>query len=100
MIKLTGKQKNYLRGLGHHLKPLIQIGKEGLTPEFVENLDAELERHELIKIKVLENAPEDKKSLAALIEEKTGGAVVQIIGKIVLVFRPSKEEPIVALPSS
>ncbi len=97
MLKLTGKQKNYLRGLGHHLKPLVQIGKDGLTADFVENLDAELERHELIKIKVLENAPEDKKSIAASIEKKTGGAVVQIIGKIVLVYRPSKNEPKIGL---
>ncbi|MBE9535644.1 MAG: ribosome assembly RNA-binding protein YhbY [Proteobacteria bacterium] len=93
MLKLTGKQKNYLRGLGHHLKPLIQIGKDGLAADFIENLDAELERHELIKVKVLENAPEDKKSLAASIEKTTGSAIVQIIGKIVLVYRPSKEEP-------
>ena len=92
MIKLTGKQKNYLRGLGHHLKPLLQIGKDGLTTDFVGNLDAELERHELIKVKVLENAPEDKKSLAASIEKETGAALVQIIGKIVLIYRPSKEE--------
>jgi RNA-binding protein len=97
MLKLTGKQKNYLRGLGHHLKPLVQIGKDGLTADFVENLDAELERHELIKIKVLENAPEDKKSIAASIEKKAGCAVVQIIGKIVLVYRPSKEEPKIEL---
>lgn len=97
MLKLTGKQKNHLRGLGHHLKPLIQIGKDGLTGEFVQNLDAELERHELIKIKVLENAPEDKKTLAASIEGKAGCAVVQTIGKIVLVYRPSKEEPKIEL---
>ena len=92
MLKLTGKQKNYLRGLGHHLKPLIQIGKDGVSADFVGNLDAELERHELIKVKVLENAPEGKKDIASSIEKKTGGAVVQIIGKIVLVYRPSKED--------
>ena len=97
MFKLTGKQKNYLRGLGHHLKPLVQIGKDGLTVEFAKNLDDELERHELIKIKVLENAREGKKELAVEIEKKTGGAVIQVIGKIILVYRPSKEEPKIEL---
>ena len=97
MLKLTGKQKNYLRGLGHYLKPLVQIGKDGLSLESIGNLNAELERHELIKVKVLENAPEDKKIIAASIEKKTGGVVVQIIGKIVLVYRPSEEEPKIEL---
>lgn len=98
-MKLTGKDKVYLRGLGHNLKPIIQIGKEGVSEEFAANLEDCLDQHELLKIKILENAPGDKKALAAEVEKATGGSVVQIIGKTLTLYRPFREEPGIALPS-
>lgn len=98
-MKLKGKDRAYLRGLGHHLKPIIQIGKEGVTENFLSNLEDCLEKHELIKIRILENAPEEKKILAEQIDRKTGGKVIQIIGKTLLFYRPFKQEPLIRLPS-
>ena len=97
-MKLTSKQKKHLKGLGHHLKPIIQIGKDGVSKEFIANLDDCLEHHELLKIKVLENAPDEKGELATQIEKKTKGCVAQIIGKTLLFYRPFKEEPEIKLP--
>ena len=96
-MKLTSKQKKYIKGLGHPLKPIIQIGKDGVSKEFITNLDDCLEHHELIKIKVLENAPDEKGELATQIEKKTKGCVAQIIGKTILFYRPFKEEPEIKL---
>ena len=97
-MKLTSKQKKYLKGLGHHLKPIIQLGKDGVSKEFVANLDDCLEHHELLKIKVLENAPNERGELAFQIEKKARGSVTQIIGKTLLFYRPFKEEPEIKLP--
>ncbi len=96
---LTGKDRIYLRGLGHHLKPVMQVGKDGVSKEFVANLEEILERHELVKVRVLENAPEGRKAVARRIEAATGCAVVQIIGKVILLYRPSREDPRIELPS-
>lgn len=99
-MKLTSKQKKYLKGLGHHLKPIIQLGKDGVSKEFVANLDDCLEHHELIKIKVLENAPDERGEIALKIEKKAKGSVAQIIGKTLLFYRPFKEEPEIKLPKA
>ena len=98
MIKLTGKQKNHLRGLGHSLKPILQVGKEGVSEQFLENLEDCLEHHELLKIKVLENAPHEKQELAEKMEKATKGSIVQIIGKTLLFYRPFKKDPVIVLP--
>ncbi|MDH3974029.1 MAG: ribosome assembly RNA-binding protein YhbY [Deltaproteobacteria bacterium] len=97
-MKLSSKQKSCLKGLGHHLKPIIQIGKDGLSEKFIANLEDALEHHELLKIRVLDNAPTEKKELAASIEKASRGAVVQIIGHTLLYYRPFAEEPLIMLP--
>ncbi len=97
-MKLTGKERRYLRSLGHPMKPILQIGKDGLSEEFLSNLEESLDHHELLKIKVRDSAPSDKKGLAMEIERATGGVIAQIIGKTLLFYRPFKEEPEIRLP--
>lgn len=60
---LTGKQKRYLRGLGHNLNAIFQIGKDGVHQNQIEGIDDALEAHELIKIKILESCSESKMRL-------------------------------------
>ena len=50
--KLTGKQVRYLKGLGHHLKPLVMLGRDGLSENVITAANAVLASHELIKVKV------------------------------------------------
>ncbi len=49
---LTGKQKHVLRSLAHGLSPVVQLGVQGLTDAVLTQIDAALERHELIKVKL------------------------------------------------
>jgi len=97
-MKLSSKDKSYLKGLAHHLKPILQIGKGGVEANFIENMEATLESHELIKIKVLESSSDDKEVLVQKIEKATGGHVVQIIGKTLLYYRPFRKDPQITLP--
>jgi RNA-binding protein len=94
---LTGKQTRYLRGIGHHLKPLVQIGKEGMSSGSIQNILQCLEDHELIKIKLLETCPCDRKKAAIEIAGMTGSHVVQIIGRTILLYRRG-EAPEIMLP--
>lgn len=95
---LTGKQRRYLRGLGHKLKPIVQIGQAGLNSRQAAAIDAALDQHELIKIKLLESAP-CSRSLAALwVHDVTGASVAQVVGRVVLAYRPHPKKPVIRLP--
>ena len=61
---LTGKQKSFLRSKAHHLTPLFQIGKNGLTESVIVQIEEALEAKELMKVSILQNCGEDKKEIA------------------------------------
>lgn len=85
MKKLKGSQRTYLRGLAHSLKPVIQIGKNGLTPELIQAIREALQAHELIKIKFIE-FKEERKSLSKTIETETGAELVGLIGHVAIYY--------------
>jgi RNA-binding protein len=94
---LTGKQKRYLRGLGHDLKPVVMIGKSEITDTLLKETDAALEHHELIKIKLLESSMTDRKEAAAELAETVHADIAQILGRTFLLYRKSRE-PKITLP--
>ena len=87
---LTGKQKKFLKGLGHHLAPLISIGKEGLTENVIKATKQELLTRELVKAKIGNSSSINKKEVAELLPEATESTLVQLIGKTLLLY---KENP-------
>lgn len=95
---MTGKQKRHLKGLAHSLKPLVNIGKQGISEEFSKQIDKCLLDHELIKVKILESCPLDKKTCAQQLSEASLAEVVQLIGKTIILYRPHPEEPVIKLP--
>ncbi|HHT73471.1 MAG TPA: ribosome assembly RNA-binding protein YhbY [Firmicutes bacterium] len=95
---LNSKQRAYLRSLGNELEPVFQIGKGGLSEEILDQLDLVLEARELIKVRVLKNCLEDEDDLADEISEALDCDVVQRIGRVFLLYRPSLENPQIVLP--
>lgn len=95
---LTGKQKSFLRSKAHHLDPLFQIGKQGLTESVITQIEEALEAKELIKVNVLQNCGEDKKDIAAALNEREGLHVVQVIGNILVLYKESTENKKIQLP--
>ena len=96
-MSLSGKQVRFLRGLGHHLKPVVMIGKEELTDAVVATADEALEKHELIKVKLQEGCLADRRDIAAQLARLTGAGVAQILGRVILLYRQSSER-IISLP--
>lgn len=90
MQQLTGKQVRFLRGLGHHLQPVVMIGKEALSDAVLASLEEALATHELIKVKLQEGCPLDRREAAPILAEKTGSTVAQVLGKTILLFRQSE----------
>jgi len=97
-LKLTVKQRTFLKSLAHHHKPVVWIGKNGLDETVLDAIDAALLHGELIKVKVLEAAPVDRKAVGAPIAEALGCVVVQVIGRMVVLYRPHPEKPKLKLP--
>lgn len=96
---LNGKQKRHLRALGHKLKPLIQIGKKEIENALIDETNAALDHHELIKIKLLESCLLDKHEASETLSEACNAEVAQILGKTFLLYRPAKT-PIIILPAA
>jgi RNA-binding protein len=94
---LTGKQVRFLRARGHHLKPAVLAGKEGLTPQLINSAVENLAVHELIKIKLLDSCPIDRKTAAHRLREQTASHLVQILGRTILLYKAA-EKPGIPLP--
>ena len=87
-MELTGKQKRYLRSLAVNIRPIVQIGKSGLSNEILTSIRHAADARELIKVNILQNSDETAKDVAAMIDEM-GLNVVHIIGRNVVVFKVS-----------
>lgn len=97
-ITLTSAQTRFLRGQAHDLKALLQVGAKGLTPAFLAELDAVLEQHELVKVKVGAEDRESRDAAIAAILDSSGAALVQRIGHVAVLYRPAKERRQIILP--
>jgi RNA-binding protein len=95
---LTGKQRRYLRGLGHGLEPVVHVGKEGVTDPLVAATEAALVTHELIKVKIVQSVAEARHELAEALAARTGAELVQVLGNTVLLYRRRAEAPTIELP--
>ena len=95
---LTSTQSRFLRGQAHDLKALLQIGAKGLTPAFLAELDAVLEQHELVKVKVGGEDRDARDAMIAELAQKTHSALVQRIGHVAVLYRPSKDHRQIVLP--
>ncbi len=82
-----------LRAAGHHKDPVVQVGKEGLTDAVRAALDEQLLAHELVKVKVGGESPEDRFEVAERLTEGTGASIAQILGRTVLVYRRHPQKP-------
>jgi len=96
---LTGTQRKYLRGLAHSLRPVIMVGKNGITTELIKAVDEALSTHELIKVKFVD-FKEDKKQLSQDIAEGTSSEAAGLIGNVAIFYRqqPDKEKRKITLP--
>ena len=92
---LIGKQKRYLRGLASCDKTIFQIGKDALSDNLIEQVDHAIEARELVKISVLKNSPVDIEETSFDLARLTDSELVQIIGRTIVLYRPSRNPKIV-----
>ena len=83
---LTRDDQAYLRGLGHRLSAVIQVGHKGVSETLIAETKRALAAHELIKVKLGKNAPDEVEVAAQAFAAQTGAEVVQVIGGVVLLY--------------
>ncbi|MBU3829769.1 MAG: ribosome assembly RNA-binding protein YhbY [Candidatus Limosilactobacillus merdavium] len=91
-MNLRGKQKRFLRAKANHLQPIFAVGKEGLTENWLNQLDGALDKRELIKVNILQNADVTTDEVQHFIESQTEIQVVQTIGRVLVLFKVSNNK--------
>jgi RNA-binding protein len=90
-VSLSTAEKKRLRQIGHHLNPVVLLGGNGLTDAVLAEIDARLEDHELIKVRVGGEDREARLEAITQIAAATQAEIAQTIGKLVLLYRPAKK---------
>ena len=94
---MTSKQRAMLRAMANEYQPIIYIGKEGVTEALIQDADAALEARELVKGSIGRNAEVDLRTAVAELCQALQAEPVQVIGRKVVIFRPSKKNPSIQL---
>ncbi len=99
MGELKGSQRKYLRGVAHSYKPVVQIGKEGLSESVVRAIDGALDAHELIKVKIAAERDE-REEIVPVIEARLNCECVGTVGRMAILYRknPDPEMRKIAIP--
>jgi RNA-binding protein len=93
-MAVTDKQKRYLKGLAHSLKPVVMLGNNGLTESVLAEINNALAHHELIKVRVSGQEKAERIQIHQQIAEQTEAVLVHVIGHIGIFYRPAKEAKI------
>ncbi|OYD26110.1 ribosome assembly RNA-binding protein YhbY [Oceanimonas baumannii] len=94
-MTLNNKQRQYLKGLAHSLKPVVLLGQHGLTEGVLAEIDLALNHHELIKVKVAAEDRDVKKLIMDAIIRESGAIKVQTIGHMLTIYRQSEQRKII-----
>jgi RNA-binding protein len=85
--------RRLLRGHGHALDPVVQIGKQGVIPSVVKQVAQALFDHELVKVKLGSECPETRFEVAERLAGEPGVNVVQILGRTILLYKRQPKKP-------
>ena len=101
MSPLTSKQRAFLRSLAHHMKPVVHVGGDGVTPALLKSVEEAFNTRELLKVKILESAPEDPRTTGdRIVAGSPEVEIPQTIGRTIVLYRPFPEKPEIRLPGT
>ncbi|RYF76755.1 MAG: YhbY family RNA-binding protein [Comamonadaceae bacterium] len=92
-IQLSPAQRKVHRADAHHLDPIVLVGGDGLTPNVKKEVDAALQAHALIKVRVFSDDRAAREAMLQTLADELGAAPIQHIGKLLVLWRPKTEKP-------
>ncbi len=99
-IAYPGRVLRHLRALGHHLNPVLAVGKEGVTAALAAETERALLAHELVKVRVHQEAPAERHEVAAELASATTATLVQVLGRTILLYKRHPNEPKISWPKA
>lgn len=97
-MKLTAKQRQFLRGLAHPLEPVVRVGKGGASEAVVEETRKSLLAHELVKVRIEMDDSTERKEVAEKLAAAADAHLAGTIGKTAILYREREENPRIKLP--
>jgi RNA-binding protein len=97
-MALTGKQRQFLRGLAHALEPIVRVGRAGVSASVIDETRRSLASHELIKVRIDNDDSAQRKVLAEELANACDAAVAGMIGKLAILYRARDEDPEIQIP--
>ena len=91
-IELTPAERRAHRADAHHLSPVVLVGGDGLTPNVRKEIDAALNAHGLIKVRVFSDDRAARELMYQQLAADLNAAPVQHIGKLLVLWRPQPEK--------
>ena len=95
---MTNSQRRFLKGRAHTLKPVVTVGNAGLSDSLLEELDLQLESHELLKLRLRVDERDARDEFIAQLLASSGAELVARVGNIAILFRARRREPRLTLP--
>jgi len=86
--------------LAHDLKPFVMIGQHGLSESVIAEIESTMLKHELIKIKLRVSDREEKQEVINKIIKLSKAELVQVIGGVLVIYKPFEDNPDIILPRS
>ena len=99
-MAIAAQHVRYLRGLAHSLSPIVLVGNKGISDNLLDELKQALDRHELVKLRVLAETREERDQLVLAIQRHTGAELIQRVGHTATFYRQHPTRPKIALPGS
>ncbi len=92
-IKLTNEHKKLLKGMAHHLDPVITVGDKGLSDSLLEEAEKTIAHHELIKVKIAEGDREERETIINELVTALDAQLITKIGRMAIIFKRNHEAP-------
>jgi len=89
----SGPLRKRLRAAGHHLSPIVHVGKDGVTDPVLRQLAQALRDHELVKVKIGTESPEDRFEASNRLGAGADALLAQVLGRTLLLYKKHPEKP-------
>lgn len=94
MTQLDSKERKRLKGLAHHLDPVVQIGRKELTEEVIAEAERAITSHELIKVRIESDDRDERRRITKALADRLGASHVDSIGKIAILWREAEDDQV------
>lgn len=95
---MNSKRRAYLKKISHGMRPVIQVGKDGVSPALVQQVSETILKRELIKISFLDTMPEEPREAAEKILERTRSEFVSLVGRKLTIYKRNERQPVIEFP--